>query len=193
MNEIADPTASLDYTDAIEPRYRFPEIVFRDETWDLRHLNAFALRIDPDLGFEVDVVVLFTCHCFTHSIKRDARAPLEIPPEEVYENGVERRVLSKERYDLSRRYLPFLVRDLAKRTIRYAGEHSLNYFTAEVTGSEAPGIYVVFFEVERDKRRKRRLLLYVQSAYKLDRLNHRLTKEGKVRFAILLRRAYLQR
>jgi hypothetical protein len=183
----------VEHAATVEPQHRFPEIVFRGETWNLRHLDAFALRIDPDLGFEVDVVVLFTCHCFTHSVKRDARAPLEIPPEEVYENGVERRVLSKERYDLSRRFLPCLVRDLARRTIRYAGEHSLNYFTAEVTGSEAPGIYVVFFEVRRDKRRKRRLLLCVQSAYKLDRLTHRLAKADKVRFAILLRKAYLQR
>jgi hypothetical protein len=190
MEEVANPTAAFEHADAIEPRHRFPKIVFRGETWDLWHLDAFALRMDPDLGFEVDVVVLFTCHCFTHSIKRDVRAPLEIPPEEVYEDNVERRVLSKERYDLSRRFLPGLVKDLAKRTIRYAGDGSLNYFTAEVTGLEAPGVYAVFFEVERDKRRKRRLLLYIQSAYRLERLTHRLAKAGKVRFATLLRKTY---
>ena len=139
MDELANQTPVFEHADAIEPRHRFPEITFRGETWDLRHLDAFALRIDPDLGFEVDVVMLFTCHCFTHSIKRDVRAPLEIPRDEIYEDDVELRVLSQERYDLSRRFLPGLVKDLAKRTIRYAGDNSLNYFTAEVTGTETPG------------------------------------------------------
>ena len=134
--------------------------------------------------------MLFTCHCFTHSIKRDDRAPLEIPADEIYNDEIERRVLSKERYDLSRRFLPGLMKDLAKRTIRYAGDNALNYFTAEVTGAEAPGMYAVFFEVSRDKRRKRRLLLYVQSAYRLEQLSHRLAKGDKVRFATLLRKTY---
>jgi hypothetical protein len=190
MEEVANPTVAFEHADAIGPRHRFPEVVFRGEMWDLRHLDAFALRMDPDLGFEVDVVVLFTCHCFTHSIGRDVRAPLEIPPEEIYGDNVEQRVLSKERYDLSRRFLPGIVKDLERRTIRYAGDDSLNYFTAEVTGLGAPGVYAVFFEVERDKRRKRRLLLYIQSAYRLQRLTHRLAKAGKVRFATLLRKTY---
>ena len=190
MDEVANQTEVFEHADAIEPRHRFPEITFRGETWDLRHLDAFALRIDPGLGFEVDVVVLFTCHCFTHSIKRDVRAPLEIPPGEIYEDEIERRVLSQERYDLSRRYLPGLIKNLAKRTIRYAGDNSLNYFTAEVAGMEAPGVYAVFFEVRRDKRRKRRLLIYVQSAYRLERLTNRLEKGSKVRFATLLRKTY---
>jgi len=190
MDELANKTSEFAHADVVEPRHRFPEIMFRGEAWDLRHLDAFALRMDPDLGFEVDVVVLFTCHCFTHSIKRDVRAPLEIPPDEIYGDDVEQRVLSKERYDLSRRFLPGLVKDLAKRTIRHAGDNSLNYFTAEVTGTKAPGMYVVFFEVLRDKRRKRRLLLCVQSAYRLERLTNRLEKGGKVRFATLLRKTY---
>ena len=105
---------------------------------------------------------------FTHSFKRDVRAPLEIPLEEIYADGVERRVLSKERYDLSRRFLPALVKDLGSRTIRCAREDSVNFFTAEDAGADPPGVYVVFFEVRRDKRRKRRLLLYIQSAYWLD-------------------------
>jgi hypothetical protein len=190
MDEVANQTTIFVHSDAVEPRHRFPEVIFRGETWDLRHLDAFALRIDPDLGFEVDVVVLFTCHCFTHSMKRDARAPSEISADETYEDGIERRVLSKERYELSRKFLPDLIKDLGNRTIRYAGENSLNYFTAEVTGSDTPGMYAVFFEVQRDKRRKRRLLLNVQSAYRLEQLNNRLAKGGKVRFVTLLRKSY---
>jgi hypothetical protein len=179
MDKIEIRTEEFEHADAVEPRHRFPEILFCGETWDLRHLDAFALRVDPDLGFEVDVVVLFTCHCFTHSITRDVRAPLEIPSNEIYEDEVERRVLSKERYELSRRFLPELVKDLPKRVIRYAGDNSLNFFSAEVAGTETPGVYAVFFEVLRDKRRKRRLLLYVQSAYRLERLTNRLAKGGQ--------------
>ena len=190
MDELVNTTAAFPHIDVVGPRHRFPPLEFRGETWDFRHLDAFALRIDPDLGFEVDVVVLFTCHCFTHSIERDTRAPLEIPPEKIYKDVVERRVMSKERYDLSRRFLPELIKDLPKRTIRYAGDRSLNYFTAEVIGVEAPGVYVVFFEILRDRRRKRRLLLYVQSEYRLERLSHRLAKGDKVRFVTLLRKSY---
>jgi hypothetical protein len=190
MDELANQTAAFPHADVVESRHRFPALSFRGETWNFEHLDAFALRIDPDLGFEVDVVVLFTCHCFTHSIKRDGRAPLEIPPDEIYDGEVERRVLSKERYDLSRKFLPALIKELPKRTIRYAGDSALNYFITELNGVEAPGVYAVFFEVLRDKRRKRRLLLYVQSAYRLEQLNHRLAKADKVRFFTLLRKTY---
>src|SRR3569833_842811 len=148
MDEYANQTAVFEHAYAVEPRHRFPEIVFRGETWDLRHLDAFALRIDPDLGFEVDVVVLFTCHCFTHSIARDVRVPLEIPHHEIYKNAVEQRVLTTERYDLSRRFLPKLVKDLPMRTIRHAGDNRLNYFTAEVTGADAPGKKTKNIEVQ---------------------------------------------
>src|SRR5581483_7235713 len=172
---VSDSIVAFEHADAIGPRHRFPTVRFRGETWNLNHLDAFALHLDPGLGFYVDVVVLFTCHCFTHSIERDARARLEIPSEEIYEDGFERRVLSKERYDLSRRFLPELVKGLGNRTIRIAAEEALNFFTVEDVGANAPGVYAVFFEVKRDKRRRRRLLLYIQSAYRLDKLSHRLS------------------
>ena len=40
MEEVANPPVAFQHADAIELRHRFPEIVFRGETWDLRHLNA---------------------------------------------------------------------------------------------------------------------------------------------------------
>jgi hypothetical protein len=182
-------TTAFEHQDAVEPRHRFPAINFRGEAWDLSHLDAFALRIDPDLGFEIDVVVLFTCHCFSHSFGWDNRAELEIPAAEIFHDGVERRVLSKERYDLSRRFLPHLVKELGKRPVRFAGV--TNYFTAEdLSQDPIPGKYAIFFEVERDKRRKKRILLRIQSAYRVDLLNKRLAKAQKIRFATLLRKAY---
>jgi hypothetical protein len=190
MNEPAiGMESAFEHQDAVEPRHRFPTINFRGEPWDLTHLDTFAIRIDPDLGFEIDVVVLFTCHCFSHSFESDDRAPLEIPDEEVFDNGLERRVLSKERYVLSRRFLPHLVKDLGKRLVRFAG--TTNYFTAEdLSQDPIPGKYAIFFEAERDKKRKKRLLLRIQSAYRVDSLSNRLAKAGKIKFATLLRKTY---
>lgn len=48
----------------------------------------------------------------------------------------------------------------------------------------------MFFEVKRDSRRKKRILLHVQSAYLLDTLTDRKKKAGKVRFHVLLKAAY---
>jgi hypothetical protein len=183
--------SAFKHLDVVEPQHRFPAISFRGEDWDLAHLDAFAIRIDPGLGFEIDVVVLFTCHCFSHTFKWDGRAPLEIPDDEVFDNGLERRVLSKERYELSRRFLPHLVKNLEQRLVRFAGDGASNYFTAEdLSQDPIPGTYAVFFEVERDKKRRKRMLLRIQSAYRLDTLHNRLAKAGKIRFATLLRKGY---
>lgn len=123
-------------------------------------------------------------------MKWDERAPAEIPPEEIFDNGIERRVLDKERYELSHRFLPRLVKELDQRQIRFAGVDATNFFIAEDLGPES-GPYVVFFEVKRDKLRKKRMLLFVQSAYKLATLKKRLANARKIRFRKLLRSTYL--
>ncbi len=110
----------------------------------------------------------------------------------MFDNGRERRVLSEERYELSRRFLPYLVKGLGTRVVRFAADGASNFFTAEGLSEDAdPGIYVVFFEVERDRSRKKRLLLRIQSAYRMDRLSKRLSQAGKIKFATLLRKTYL--
>lgn len=185
-----DPMAS--HLEVVEAHHRFSGVVYFDEPWDLSHLDAFALRIDPGLGFEVDVVVLFSCHCFTQSYKRDGRTPEEVVAGERFENGRESRVLCASRYELSRRFLPQLIKDLPARTVQFAGADPLNFVTLEmfdVVGDKARR-YAVFFEVTRDHKRRKRLLLHVQSAYELSELTKRQAKAGKVRFPILLKAAY---
>jgi hypothetical protein len=49
--------------------------------------------------------------------------------------------------------------------------------------------YVMFFEVSRDPKRKRRLLLKVQSAYLKEALEPRLIKGRRVSFSTLLKAA----
>ena len=179
------------HRDAVDAHHRFENVQIDGMPLDLSHLEAFALRLDPGLGFEVDVVVLFSCHCFTHSILADHRAETEIPGAEIFDNGRERRVLDIERYHLSTQHLVSIVRDLHQRTIQVAGADAPNFMTFEfIDADQVTKTYAVFFEVEKDSRRKRRLLLRIQSAYILDDLTQRQKKAGKVRFSVLLKAAY---
>jgi hypothetical protein len=153
-------------------------------------LDPFALRMEIDPGLVVDVIVFFACHCFTHEEKVDPRRG-NIPPSEYFRDDREIRVLSPDRYELSRLFLPQLVQQLEWRQIRVEGAPHHNFFTVEgATLGCLPVHYLVFFEVKRDRRRKKRLLLRVQSAYPVDVLTQRLGAAGKVKFKTLLRAAY---
>lgn len=177
------------HSDAVPPHHRFPAITFRGIPWDLTHLEPFAFSADvgrDGATHRVDVVVLFMCHCFTKGAEGLQPLPLA---NEYYRDGREVRVLCEERYALSRQFLPRIVKELFARTIRVASNRP-NYLTLEVPEAPAPGLYAVFFEVEKDKTRKRRMLLRVQSAYRLDALPKRLKAAGKVNFAVLLRATY---
>lgn len=193
MDALACSPASIaEHVDAIERHHRFSGVCFNGAPWDLTHLDAFALRIDPGLGLELDVVVLFSCHCFTHSFARDPRPADEIPLADIYDDGRERRVLNEHRYRLSQVYLPQLIKALPVRHIQVTPDGQKNYMTFEVhRESEAiAGHYAIFFKPERDVRRARRVLLRVQSAYLLNALTKRQAKARKVRFHTLLRAAY---
>lgn len=52
------------------------------------------------------------------------------------------------------------------------------------------GYYVIFFEPEKDSKRKKRVLLRVQSAYFVDALTKRQQQAGKVTFASLVKATY---
>lgn len=177
------------HLDVVEPHHRFESVQFNGVAWDLSHLEAFAFRLDPGLGFEIDVVVLFACHCFTHSLVGDGRREEDIPAEEIYYDGRERRVLSEIRYRLSQTHLARITRELPKRKIQVAKD--ANFMTFEfIDEDETAKRYAIFFEVEKDRKRKRRMLLRIQSAYILDALTERQKKAGKVGFNVLLKAAY---
>ena len=179
------------HRDAVANHHRFENVQFGGMSLDMSHLEAFALRLDPELGFEVDVVVLFSCHCFTHSMADDLRTETEIPAAEIFDNGRERRVMDLERYHLSRRHLVSIVSGMHQRTIQVAGADAPNFMTFEfIDSDQAIRTYAVFFQVEKDNRRKKRLILRIQSAYILAELTQRQKKAGKVRFNVLLKAAY---
>ncbi len=164
---VADlPLVDL-FTD-VRPHHRFKGVVRCGKPWDLSHLEPFAFRVDPGLGFDITVVVLFSCHCFTRSVARDGRPRSKIPIGEIFDDGREVRVLCEERYEQSRRFLPALIHKLHRRVIRFAREHPQNFVTIEEF-DEGPARerrhYVVFLAVQRDTKRKRQLFMQVQSAY----------------------------
>jgi len=53
---------------AIEPHHRYKNIQFKDAIWDLSHLNPFAINFDPGIGFDLMIVILFSCHCFSRAL-----------------------------------------------------------------------------------------------------------------------------
>lgn len=194
VNEVKEPVAEQPtmaaHSDAVEAHHRFGSVHYKGAPWDLTHLEAFPLRIDPGLGFEIDVIVLFSCHCFSHAVDHDDRLAAEIPRDELFENTRERRVLNEERYRLSRQFLPSLIRDLPNRKIQVSRSTPQNFVVLEIADPSQTSKYAVFFNVEKDKRRSKRILLRVQSAYLLETITQRQKQAGKVNFDVLIRAAH---
>lgn len=182
-----------DHQDVIAGHHRFMTVDVAGEVWEFDHLEAFALRValefSPGKPIDIDVVVLFSNHCFTRSLIQGE----EVDDTLIVMDGSEKRVLDKERYDLSRQYLPRLILELPKRHIQVADPTRPNFVTFELSPT-APGAdpvrYAVFFEVKKDSIRRKRMLLRVQSAYILDKPGKRLLKADKMRFQVVLKRAY---
>jgi hypothetical protein len=177
------------HADAIEAQHRFKPLQFSGATWVFGHLEPFAFRAQIDENLVVDVVVLFSCHCFTHDRDKDLRR--DIPAAELYADGKKTRVLNPQRYQLSKAFLPRLVAELSSRHIRVIGGNKPNYVTIESIDQDGTEIcYALFFEVLKDQKRKKRLLLRVQSAYALKSMTEAQKKARKVNLNVLLRAVY---
>lgn len=108
----------------------------------------------------------------------------------MFTDSRETRVLNEERYGLSRQLLGSIIRDLEKRHIQIADPTRPNFTTVEILSAAAEStVYAVFFEVQKDTLRRKRLILRVQSAY-LTALTKRQRNSGKVTFFKLLSAAY---
>ncbi|MDH0865677.1 hypothetical protein [Mitsuaria sp. GD03876] len=180
----------VDHLDAVASIHRRRRVVRNGQPWDMSHLEPFAFRVDPGLGFDVVVVVYFSSHCFTRSLNWDGRSPSSIPSSELFFDGQDTRVLCEQRHALSLSHLPRLIRDLPRRVIRFARDLPQNFITVEPVdgeGGAAPRHYVVFFDISRDPKRKRRLLLKVQSAYLKESLEPRLIKGRRISLSTLLK------
>ncbi len=173
-----------------DSHHRFPAVRYYDAEWDLSHLDSFAFK--TNIGFEATVVVIFSCHCFSRSFHWDTRPRADIPDAEIYRNEKEERVLDPLRYALSKNLLRELIVALPSRHIIVANADSRNFMTWEIQAADGvTSVYAVFFDVEKDKHRQRRLMLRVQSAYLLDGgLTKRQQSAKRVRLKTLLKAAY---
>ncbi len=176
----------------IDARHRFSPLIYHGKIWDLSHLDSFAFRCEIAPGLKIDVVVLFSCHCFTHSFERDPRHKSQIPFAEIYDDGREKRVLSPARYELSLVLLRNMTTELPRRHINVANEESKNYMTWQTHNADGTtSIYAVFFDAERDANRSGRVLLRIQSGYVLDKgLTRRQKEAKKVKFVTLVKAAH---
>lgn len=182
-----EPPLFQQHKDALNVRYQYESITYESETWCLAHLNPFAFKFSLSEELVVDVVVFFSCHCFTRGATKEERDDLE--EKYWYIDEYEARVLDPERYALSTQFLPRLIEELEKRHIKSTGKE--NFMTIEIiekSGQSVP--YVVFFDVFKDLKRKRRLLLTVQSAYVKEDSTNRMKSGKKVNFPVLLRAVY---
>ena len=178
-----------EHADAIEAHHRFKTLHFNGAIWEFGHLEPFAFRAELGEDLIVDVVVLFSCHCFTHDRAKDLRD--EIPASELYADGSKMRVLNQQRYDLSKAFLPRLVKELSTRHIKVIGGARPNYLTVETIAQDgAEVLYTLFFEVLKDQKRKKRILLRVQSAYIVEFMTEAQEKARKVNLPVLLRAVY---
>lgn len=178
-----------EHADAIEAHHRFRTLQFNGAVWDFGHLDPFSFRCQLDANLIVDVVVLFSCHCFTHGRDKDLRTEISI--DELYADGKKTRVLNRQRYEMSKKFLPRMVAELFKRHIKVLGGARPNYLTIESINQDGEEVlYTLFFEVLKDQRRKKRILLRVQSAYVVDSMTEAQKKARKVNFDVLLRAVY---
>lgn len=182
------------HADAVHARNRFGPVVFNGAPWDLSHLRPFAFKQAISLPngqtHEVDIVVFFSCHCFTEQ----AREGDQIDPTHWYQDDRETRVLNEARYLQSRELLPKITQNFATREIRTTGQPQENYMTIEITDHEGEAKpYIVFFEIKKDKKRRGRILLRIQSAYVKERLNNRLKNGQRVNFQVLVRATYQEK
>ena len=182
-----------DHQEVVAKHHRFASRVVDGMEWDFAHLEAFVLKVPvtlpPNVETTIDVVVLFSNHCFTRAIYPNET----LEQNWLFEDDREVRALDKERYDLSKMHLLTIVKQLPLRRILVADPSRPNYVTIEIPHSEQQVTqqYAVFFELERDKIRQKRVLLRIQSAYILEQTTKRLQQAEKINFRVLLRKAYL--
>jgi len=167
----------------------FNEVVYKGNPWDLSHLKPYSFTT-PIVDYElpIRVVVLFACHCFTREATDEEIATGSVAAEDWYVDEVESRVLDEERYLLSRKHLPAMVKALSSRKITVADENRRNgnFVTLEIADDNGiMGHYSVFFEFERE--RKRKIKLRVQSAYVRQRLTKRELDAKPVKLNTILK------
>lgn len=124
---------------------------------DLRHLEAFSFTFDTGRRQGVQCFVTFSTHCFSDKYDPD-RHPTQLP---VFDDRGVERCFDQERYELSKG-LRGLLSGLPGSKVYQTREANFAIITTS-SGRE----YRVFFNI-RKMEQKKRLRLYVESAYPPD-------------------------
>jgi len=182
-----------EHQEAVELHHRFMPITVGNVEWEFSHLEAFAIKVPININhsstINIDVIILFANHCFTRSIEDGENPPTEL----IFDNGIERRVLDTERYELSKIHLRSIIHNLPNQTIFYADTKQPNFVIYEIKEGNDPTKlkrYAVYLFAEKDRARKRRVLLRIQSAYIPSEWTRRQEKADKISFRNLIKRAY---
>ena len=121
-----------EHQEAVELHHRFMPITVGNVEWEFSHLEAFAIKVPININhsstINIDVIILFANHCFTRSIEDGENPPTEL----IFDNGIERRVLDTERYELSKIHLRSIIHNLPNQTIFYADTKQPNFVIYEI-------------------------------------------------------------
>ncbi|MDP9902423.1 hypothetical protein [Variovorax ginsengisoli] len=191
-----DPTFIEEHGAIVPDSAYFPSVQFRGDRWDFTHLRPFAMTRVLGSGVKVDVVVFFSCHCFTHKLRDDDRDGADIPEGEFWvDDEGDERVLDEIRYKLSAA-LPEIIRNFDKGHVRVMTPwqdprtrrvHKESFFKVAVPKPDGTtDDYVLFFSLDKDRERKRRFILRVKSAYPMAAWTRKMNDAKKVNFLILL-------
>ena len=182
-----------EHQEAVELHHRFMPRMVGDVEWEFSHLEAFVMKvpinINPSSTINIDVIILFANYCFTRNIEDGEHPPAEL----IFDNGIERRVLDPERYELSKIHLRSIIQSLPNAAIFYADIRQPNFVTFELKESKDSAKlkrYAVYLFAEKDRVRKRRVLLRIQSAYIPTEWTRRQEQAHKISFRNLIKRAY---
>lgn len=155
----------------------FPPLSINEKDIDLTHLHEFSFTFDTAKRTGVQCFVTFSTHCF--SDKYDSgRHPTHVP---VFDDRGVERCFDEERYELSKG-LRSLLSSLPSSKVYQTRESNFAIITIS-SGRE----YRVFFNI-RKMNQKKRLRLYVESAYPPDAeraIPTPVTAYQKVRFNLL--------
>lgn len=174
----------------------FRTIIFNGEKIDFSHLNPFIMAVNSlKAKRDLFVEVKFTVHCFSESYSgvNMSCAPDGYP--KFHDGGNRQRIFSKERYDLSQKYLlPMIKSVIATNVFATKTIHRRNWvFYKEIKLEN--GYYSVFFEIRKKTRDAKvishgnvDLIMTVESAYKMPQ---EPDKGQKINFGNLCGKIYL--
>lgn len=138
-------------------------------TYDLSHLNPFAMSVTPTTADAPTyrVGVMFGCHTFTRKLTPEDSADLH------FKNGKETRCFCIDRHKLSLG-LPGIIAAASKGGRAFFSNEPANYLVIDSEDYGDAGPYVVLFKLEKARKAHLDVAMFVVSAYLKPALPKRL-------------------